>query len=136
MTTSLRHAWRSLWRTPVFTLTAAFTLVIGIGASVAMFAIVNCVLLQPLPYGNPGQLVGVWHDIPPVNLHKATQTAATYFTYKRNARTLEDIGIYQEGSVNLIDRSGASDPQRVESAWITASIMSTLQVPTLLGRTF
>ena len=136
MPTSLRHAWRSLWRTPVFTLTAAFTLIIGIGASVAMFAIVNGVLLTPLPYGNPGRLVGVWHDLPPINLHKATQTSGTYFTYKRHARTLEDIGIYQEGSVNLVDRSGASDPQRVESAWITASIMSTLQVRTLLGRTY
>lgn len=136
MPTTLRHAWRSLWRTPVFTITAAFTLGIGIGASVAMFAIVDGVLLKPLPYGQPSQLVGVWHDLTPMNLHKATQTAGTYFTYKRHARTLEDFGIYQVGSVNLVDKTGASDAQRVESASITASVMSTLQVPTLVGRTF
>ena len=136
MPTSLRHAWRSLWRTPVFTITAAFTLIIGVGASVAMFAIVNGVLLKPLPYGNADRLVGVWNDLPPVNLHKATQTSGTYFTFQRHAKTLEDIGIYQEGSVNVVDRSGGADPQRVEIAWITASIMSTLQVPTLIGRTF
>lgn len=136
MPTSLRHAWRSLWRTPVFTITAAFTLVIGVGASVAMFAIVNGVLLKPLPYGSADRLVGVWNDLSPVNLHKATQTSGTYFTFKRHAKTLEDIGIYQEGSVNVIDRTGGSDPQRVQTAWITASIMSTLQVSTLIGRTF
>jgi predicted permease len=136
MPTSLRHAWRSLWRTPVFTLTAAFTLVIGIGAAVAMFAIVDGVLLKPLPYGNSDRLVGVWNDLPPVNLHKATQTAGTYLTFKRFARSIEDMGVYQDGSVNLTDRAGGSDPQRVEATWITASIMSTLQVPTLLGRTF
>ena len=85
MPTSLRHAWRSLWRTPVFTITAILTLVIGIGASVAMFAIIDGVLLKPLPYGKPAQLVGVWNDLPPVNLHKATQTSGTYFTFKRHA---------------------------------------------------
>lgn len=136
MPTSLRHAWRSLLRTPVFTITAVITLVIGIGASVAMFAIVDGVLLKPLPYGKPGQLVGVWNDLPPVNLHKATQTAGTYFTFKRHARTIEDIGAYQDGSVNLVDQSGAADPQRVEAAWITASVMSTLQVSPLIGRSF
>src|SRR4051812_31239244 len=103
MPTSFRHAWRSLWRTPVFAITAAFTLVIGIGASAAMFAIVNGVLLKPLPYGNAGRLVGVWNDLPPVNLHKASQTSGTYFTFQRHSRTLEDIGVYQDGSVNLVD---------------------------------
>ena len=136
MPTSLRHAWRSLWRAPVFTITAVITLVIGIGALVAMFAIVDGVLIKPLPYGKPGQLVGVWNDLPPINLHKATQTAGTYFTFKRHARTIEDIGVYQDGSVNLVDLSGATDPQRVEATWITASVMSTLQVSPLLGRSF
>ena len=136
MPTSLRHAWRSLWRTPVFTITAILTLVIGIGASVAMFAIIDGVLLKPLPYGKPAQLVGVWNDLPPVNLHKATQTAATYFTFKRHARTIEDMGAYQEGSVSLVDQSGATDPMRVDATWMTASLLSTLQVSPLVGRSF
>jgi hypothetical protein len=61
----VHHAFRSLRRTPAFTLTAVLTLIIGIGAVAAIFAVVNGVLLKPLPYGNPDRLVGAWHDLPP-----------------------------------------------------------------------
>ena len=114
----LRHAWRSLRRTPAFTITAALTLVIGIGASVSMFEIVNGVLLKPLPYGDSDRLVGTWHDLPPINLHKAQQTSGTYFTYKKFAHTIENIGVYQDGSVNAAGVGGA-EPQRLAAAFMT-----------------
>src|SRR5204863_3290850 len=85
----LRYAWRSLRRTPVFTITASLTLVIGIAASVAIFAVVNGVLLRPLPYGQPDRLVGAWFDMPPLNLHHAQQTQTTYYTFQRVAHTIE-----------------------------------------------
>ena len=132
----LRYAWRSLRRTPVFTLTAALTLVIGIGASVAIFAIVNGVLLKPLPYGNPERLVGIWHNFPPLKLDKANQSSGTYFTYKKLARSIESIGVYEDGAVNVAEPGNSSEPQRLTSAWITASLIPTLQVSPLLGRTF
>jgi putative ABC transport system permease protein len=132
----LRHAWRSLRRTPVFTLTAALTLVIGIGASVAIFAVLNGVLLKPLPYGQADRLVGTWHDLPPVGLKKANQTPGTYFTYKKLARSIENIGIYEDGAVNVAEPGGASEPQRLTSVWITASLIPTLQISPLLGRNF
>lgn len=131
-----KPAWRSLRRSPAFTITASLTLVIGVAASVAMFAVVNTVLLRPLPYGDPERLVGAWHDLPGVNLPKANHTAATYFTYKKLARSISDIGVYQEGSVNLSDPRGASDPERVGSAWISASVIPVLAVSPLLGRGF
>ncbi len=112
------------------------TLVIGIAAAVAMFALVNTVLLRPLPYDNPERLVGAWHDLPGVNLPKAQQTPGTYFTYKKLARSLKDIGVYQEGAVNLSDPRGASDPERVTSAWVSASMLPVLAVSPLLGRGF
>ncbi len=112
------------------------TLVIGIAAAVAMFALVNTVLLRPLPYENPELLVGAWHDLPGVNLPKANQTAGTYFTYKRLARSISHIGVYQEGAVNLSDPRGASDPERVTSAWVTASMLPVLAFSPLLGRGF
>ena len=133
---SVRHAWRSLLRTPVFTITAALTLVIGIGASVAIFAVVNGVLLKPLPYGNPDRLVGAWHDLPPINMTHAQQTAGTYFTYQRLAHTIEGIGVYQEGSVNVSDPGGTAEPQHMDNAWISATLIPVLQVPPLLGRNF
>ena len=131
----LRHAWRSLRRTPAFTITAALTLVIGIGASVAMFEIVNGVLLKPLPYGDSNRLVGAWHDLPPINLHKAQQTSGTYFTYKKFAHTIENIGVYQDGSVNAAGVGGA-EPQRLTAAFMTSTLVPTLGVSPLFGRVF
>jgi len=132
----LRHASRSLRRAPAFSITAVLTLVIGIGAAAAIFAIVNGVLLRPLPYGNPDRLVGAWHDMPPINLHHAQQTASTYFTYKQLAHTIEGIGLYQESAVNVSASGGGSEPQRLTSAWITASLIPVLQVSLQIGRNF
>src|SRR5688572_23134371 len=131
---SLRLAWRSLRRTPAFTISAVRTLVIGIGASVAIFAVVNGVLLRPLPYGNPDRLVGIWHALPGVSMDKANQTSGTYFTYKRLAQSIENAGLSQQGAVNVAAPGGDGEPQRLASALITASLIPTLQVSPLLGR--
>jgi predicted permease len=131
-----KPAWRSLRRSPAFTITASMTLVIGIAASVAMFALINTVLLQPLPYENSDQLVAARHDLPGVNIVNGNQTSGTYFTYKKLARSIANIGLYQEGSVNLSDPRGATDPERVYAAWITESMIPVLAVSPLLGRGF
>jgi len=132
----VRPAWRSLRRSPAFTITASMTLIIGIGAAVAIFALVNGVLLRPLPYGAPERLVGVYHDLSMVGLAKGNQTAGTYRTYKSLARSLDGIGIYQRDAVNVSDPRSASEPQRIASAQMTASVITVLQVVPLLGRTF
>jgi putative ABC transport system permease protein len=133
---SLRLAWRSLARTPAFTVSAILTLVIGIGASVAIFAVINSVLLRPLPYGDPSRLVGTWHALPGVSIDKANQTAGTYFTYKRLAGSIVNMGVSQEGAVNLAAPGGDGEPERVASAWISASMIPTLQVSPVKGRNF
>lgn len=132
----LRHALRSLRRTPAFTLTAIFTLVIGIGATVAIFTVVNRVLLRSLPFGDADRLVGAWHDMPPINLRHIEQGADTYFAYKRHAKSIEGIGIYQDGAVNVADPGGDGEPQRLSAAYISASLIPVLEVPPLLGRAF
>src|SRR5687767_15275760 len=106
----IRPAWRSLRRSPAFTVTATLTLVIGIGAAVAIFALVNGVLLRPLPYGAPDRLVTVYHDLSAVGLAKGNQTAATYFTYQKLARSLEAIGVYQREAENVSDPRGGAEP--------------------------
>src|SRR5512138_1363169 len=135
-TQSLRFALRSLRRTPAFTISAILTLVIGIGASVAIFAVVNGVLLRPLAYGEPDRLVGTWHALPGVSMDKANQTSATYFTYQRFARSIESIGLSQQGAVNVAAPGDAGEPQRLASALITWTLVPTLKVPPLLGRSF
>ena len=132
----LRHAARSLRRSPAFTMAATLTLVIGMGATVAMFALVNGVLLRPLPYGHPEQLVGAWHDMPPIGLVHAQQSPATYFTYLRLARTIEGIGVYREGEVNVAEPAGGVEPQRMTSASVSATLIRVLQVSPILGRAF
>jgi predicted permease len=132
----VRPAWRSLRRSPAFTITASLTLIIGIGASVAIFALVNGVLLRPLPYGNPDRLVVPYHAMQLVGLAKGNQTAGTYWTYKRFAKSLDAIGLVQENAVNVSDPRGGSEPQRVTTARVTASVIPLMQVSPLVGRTF
>jgi putative ABC transport system permease protein len=132
----LRYAVRSLRRSPAFSITAALTLVIGIGASAAIFALVNGVLLRPLPYGNPDRLIGAWHDLPPLGMTHQPQTASTYFVYQRLAHTIDGIGVYRESEVNVADRSGAGEPERLTSARISATLIRVLQVSPNVGRVF
>jgi predicted permease len=130
----LRPAWRSLLRAPAFTITASTTLVIGLASAIAIFTLVDGVLLRPLPYGNPDRLVGAWHVLKGISMGRANQTAATFLTYKRLARTLDGIGIYQEGSTNVSDPRGGAAPQRITTAWISASLIPVMQVSPLIGR--
>lgn len=132
---SLRHALRSLRRTPVFTVAATLTLILGIGSVAATFAIVNGVLLAPLPYGNPDRLVSVGLDPRSAEVQRMQQPPALYFTYKRFARRIEEIGFYRTGNANIWT-GGSGDPERVTSTWVTASMIPMLQVKPLLGRSF
>jgi len=136
LSTFARPAWRSLRRSPAFTITASATLVLGLSAAIAIFALINGVLLRPLQYGNPDRLVGVWFDLPGVSIHKAQQTSATFFTYKKLARSLQGIGVYQEGSVNVSYPKDGAEPQHISAGWLSAGVIPLLQVPPLVGRSF
>ncbi|HEX8941518.1 MAG TPA: ABC transporter permease [Gemmatimonadaceae bacterium] len=132
----LSYAWRSLRRAPLFSVTVVLALTLGIGSAAAIFAIVNAVLLRPLPYGHPDRLVGAWHDLPPISLMHANQTPGTYRTYKKFATTITGIGLYNDGSVNVADPDGRGDPERMTAAWVTAEVIPLLEVSPILGRTF
>ncbi len=64
LTRDVRYGLRTLRRAPLFTTVALLTLAIGIGANTAVFTVVNSVLLKPLPYPNPHELVAIWHKAP------------------------------------------------------------------------
>jgi len=134
MPTSLRHALRSLRRTPVFTVATILTLVLGIGSIGAMFAIVHGVLLAPLPYGHPDRLVSV--GLQTSELRRIQQPPAVYFTYQRFARSLNDIGFYRTGNANIWTDGDGDAPERVPATWVTASTIQMLQVAPILGRSF
>ena len=132
----LRLAARSLRRSPPFAIAAVLTLAIGIGSSVAIFAVVDGVLLRPLPYGHPDRLVAAWHDLPGFGGMRVQQTLSTYFTYRQLSRSIEGIGLYREGEVNVSDPGKSGEPQRVSSASISATLLPVLQVRPILGRAF
>jgi predicted permease len=123
-----------LKRTPVFAIAATLTLVLGIGSVAATFAIVDRVLLEPLPYGQPNRLVSV--DLQAAEVRRVQQPLAVYLTYKRFAHRLADIGFYRTGNANIWTESGRDAPERVTSTWVTASTIPLLQVRPMLGRSF
>ena len=133
---SVTYAGRSLARAPLFSTAVILTLSIGIGASAAIFAVVNAVLLRPLPYAQPDRLVGVWFDMAPLNIFHVQQTAATYRTFKLFARSIEGIAAYQDGSVNVADPDNRAEPARVGVAWLTANTVPLLGLPPAAGRSF
>src|SRR6185503_9756682 len=112
-------------RSPAFTVSATLALVIGIGAASAMFAIVHGVLLKPLPYGSPDRLVDVGHEAQAPVVRRIQQSPASYFTYKRLARTIESIGLYRVGTGNIWVGAEPSEPEQVAAAWMTASMLPT-----------
>jgi hypothetical protein len=119
---SLKHSWRSLRRAPGFSASVILTLAIGIGAATAIFAVVDAVLLRPLPYGDPGRLVGAWFHMPAIGLAQAQQTRGTYFTFQRYATTISGIAAYQSNSVDLVDPEQRAEPAHLNDAQATANL--------------
>ena len=132
----VRYAVRSLRRTPAFSITAVLTLAIGIGASAAIFGLINGVLLRPLPFESPDRLVAAYHELPAVAMAHQPQTATTYFTYQRLTHTTEGIGVYLEGDVNVAEPGSALAPERLTSAKISATLIPVLRVAPIVGRVF
>ena len=136
MPTSLRHALRSLNRTPVFTVAAILTLVLGTGSVAATFAIVHGVLLAPLPFGHSERLVSIGLDPRSDGIRRMQQPPAVYFTYQRLARRIDAIGFYRTGNANMWTDDGVVAPERVTATWVTWSMIPLLQVRPILGRAF
>ncbi len=126
----VRHAARRLAHAPGFTLTAVLTLAFGIGATTAIFSIVEGVLLRPLPFADPGRLVvlgdALWGGDPLV-------TAPEISAYERGTQGFSSLGGYTQSGFEL---SGGGDSAQISGAQLTASVFPTLGVRPLLGRAF
>jgi predicted permease len=132
----LRHGFRALRRSPTFTFVAVLTLSIGIGANTAVFSVVNGVLLKPLPYPHPNELVAVWHTAPGAEGLASVSgdlrlSASMYFTYADHNRSFEHIGIWYAFSATV---TGVAEPETVRSVVLSDGVLQALAVPPLLGR--
>jgi predicted permease len=128
-----RQALRSLVRTPAFTLIAIVTLALGIGATTAIWTMLETVVLRPLPYANAGRLVSVRHptEVPGTGPSRWGMSAAGYFLFRNENRTLEDLGGYYADYATILAEGEA---ERVRAGWITHSVLSVLGARPAVGR--
>jgi predicted permease len=124
-----RYGARMLRTQPGFTIVAALTLSLGIGANTAIFSVVNALVLNPLPYPDPKQLVWV------TNVFRGDELigGVMYFTYQDESKTLDHLAAYEASTIKV---EGGDESDGVNYAKATASVFPTLGVAPLLGRTF
>jgi putative ABC transport system permease protein len=121
-----------LVRHPGFALVAILTLALGIGANTAIFSVVNAVLLRPLAYRNPEQLLLINHNYPKINL-KASVSAFGYRHYREHVKSFESIAALTGWPVNL---TGGGEPERLAGMEVTANFFPLLGAESALGRVF
>jgi putative ABC transport system permease protein len=130
--TAVKHALRRLAASPVFSLTALVTLGVAIGANALIFSVVNGVLLKPLPFAAPDQLVAVWHFAPGIMAGDLNQSPATYLTY-REGKVFQDIGMWRDEAASV---TGHGEPERVDTLRLTEGTLPLLGIRPALGRDF
>src|SRR5690348_9483663 len=125
---------RMLLRKPTFTIIAALSLALGIGANTVIFSLINTTLLRPLPYADPGRLVMLWS----VPLDHRDQlngvTAYNFLTFQQQAKSFEAMGLIRNNVCNIGSEEHGQPPERVDCENFTPSVFKTLGVKPILGR--
>ena len=129
----IRHAVRGLVKSPVFTAVTVLTLALGIGATAAIFSLVNAVLLRPLGYHEPERLMMVHEAIPDSGVPRFGVSPPDYLDLDQYQTAFTDIGAYRTRAMEL---SGTGSPESVTVAETTAAVFPLLGVSAAEGRTF
>src|SRR6188472_519173 len=127
----LRLAVRNLWRRPAFTVIAVLTLALGLGANVAVFSGSNAVLLAPLPYVHPEQVVILNEQTP--QIPTISTTIYNYEDWRARAKSFSAMAAFRATNMTL---SGAGDPERVPTKMISANLLPLLGTTIERGRGF
>ncbi|HWS87813.1 MAG TPA: ABC transporter permease [Pyrinomonadaceae bacterium] len=128
----VRYAARVLLKSKGYTAIAIIAVALGVGANTAIFSVVNAVLLKPLSYKDPAQLVLIQHHYPKLDL-KATVSASGYAYYRDNVKSFSDVAAITGFSVNL---TGEGEPERLAGQQVTANLFPALGAQAAEGRTF
>ncbi|UCD24016.1 MAG: ABC transporter permease [Gemmatimonadota bacterium] len=129
----LRFGTRTLRRTPGFTVVAAVTLALGIGANTTIFSVVDSVLFNPLPYHDSDRLVGVYHTAPGLGYDQFGISPGIFLQYEEQNDVFERMAIFTSTQRNL---TGEGDPERVIGTYASRGLIEVLAVPPLVGRNF
>src|SRR5213595_399978 len=133
LTQDIRYALRVLAKNPAFTIIAVIALALGIGANSAIFSVINAVLLRPLPFKHPEQLVMVWENAAHLCFPRNTTSPANFLDWQKQAQSFTGMAAMAERSFNL---TGVGEPERLEGRRVSANLFELLGVPALHGRTF
>lgn len=129
----IRYAGRNLYRSPGFTALAVLIMALGIGANSGIFAVVNAVLLRPLPYHDPARIVLIDDIIPALTHEGMPATPQDVLEFQRNSRAFSAVAGFVANNVDLI---GQAQPERLEGARVSAELFDVLGVQPALGRGF
>ncbi len=127
----VRHAVRMLRKQPGFAAAALITIALGIGATTAIFSVVNSVIIKPLPYADSDALVRIVHSI---GKDQPYFSDAVYLTYTRNTQTLQDVGVWMPSTRATI--TGQGEPEEVRMLAANRGLLTTLGVTPEIGRWF
>jgi putative ABC transport system permease protein len=130
---NVRYALRSLCKQPLFTAVVICTLALGIGANTAIFSVVNAVLLSPLPYANPGELVVLSAKNEKKNIRQQPLSYPTVVDLQQANSVFQYLSAVRGESFSLTDRD---EPERVTGVRVSANILALLGVSPALGRGF
>lgn len=129
----LRYAARRLARTPGFTAAAVLTLAVGIGATTAVFSVIDAVILRPLTYQDPDRLYAIHEVLPQTKTPVVAVNAMHFREWRSRARSFEEMALLFGLDVNL---TGVGEPERIHAARVSPSLFPMLGVHAQLGRTF
>jgi len=129
----LRFGVRTLIRRPGFATIAVLTLGVGMGATTAIFSLIDSVLLKPLPFHEPERLTLVWEVRPRFKQPRIEAAPMNYLEWQKQVQAFESLAAYVNGFANL---TGAGDPERLVAVEVTPNLFPTLGVAPLVGRWF
>jgi len=129
----LRMALRGLARRPLFSGVAVLVLALGIGATTAVFTLVDKVVLSPLPFDDPDELIAVQHAAPGRGMADVGQCAAWHFTYLDEAQSFEELGMFTGSTASV---TGMGNPEALPTLQVTSGVFRAINVPPRLGRIF
>ena len=135
---SFAHTARRLRRAPAFSVAVALTLMLGIGATTAVFSVVNAVVLRPLPYPRPDRLVDLSHTLSVSGVLRVDQSDATFLHYRQANRVFSGVAAYRVTAINVGALRGSSSEdasaERVAAGRVTATTFAVLGALPLHGR--
>jgi putative ABC transport system permease protein len=135
MLNDVRYAIRKLRQNPGFALTAVVSIALASGANTAIFSVLNSVLLRPLPYANPDQLVIVWEKHPAVPFDRIPTSPADFDDWKAQAKSFERLSAFGFGGPAMT-LTGAGEPESLSALKISTDAFDLVGVQPYLGRTF